>query len=32
MKNRAEIIGADFTLESLKNKGTTVNITLKRQP
>ncbi|ASK31768.1 two-component sensor histidine kinase [Chryseobacterium sp. T16E-39] len=32
MKNRAEIIGADFTLESLKNKGTTVNITLKKQP
>lgn len=32
MKNRAEIIGADFTIESLKNKGTTINIILKRQP
>ncbi|KAA0126628.1 two-component sensor histidine kinase [Chryseobacterium sp. SN22] len=32
MKNRAEIIGADFSLESEKNKGTTLNIILKRQP
>lgn len=32
MKNRAEIIGADFCLESQKNLGTTLNIILKRQP
>ncbi|MBK1894192.1 sensor histidine kinase [Chryseobacterium paridis] len=32
MKNRAEIIGAHFSLESLKNKGTTINIILKKQP
>lgn len=32
MKNRAEIIGANFTLESLKNKGTSINIILKKQP
>lgn len=32
MKNRAEIIGAQFSLESEKNKGTTLNIILKRQP
>lgn len=32
MKNRAEIIGADFSLESQKNMGTTLNIILKRQP
>ncbi len=32
MKNRAEIIGAEFSLESEKNKGTTLNIILKRQP
>lgn len=30
MKNRAQIIGADFSLESQKNKGTTINIILKR--
>lgn len=32
MKNRAEIIGARFSLESEENKGTTLNIILKRQP
>ncbi|ANF50128.1 two-component sensor histidine kinase [Chryseobacterium glaciei] len=32
MKNRAEIIGADFSLESQKNLGTTLNIILKKQP
>jgi signal transduction histidine kinase len=32
MKNRAAIIGADFSLVSQKNKGTTLNIILKRQP
>lgn len=32
MKNRAEIIGAQFSLESEKNKGTTLNIILKRKP
>lgn len=32
MKNRAEIIGASFKLESEKNIGTTLNIILKRQP
>ncbi|AZA53239.1 sensor histidine kinase [Chryseobacterium sp. G0201] len=32
MKNRAEIIGADFSLESHKNMGTTLNIILKKQP
>ncbi|MCS3868091.1 signal transduction histidine kinase [Chryseobacterium ginsenosidimutans] len=32
MKNRAEIIGANFSLESQKNLGTTLNIILKRQP
>ncbi|WP_066434224.1 sensor histidine kinase [Chryseobacterium sp. CCH4-E10] len=32
MKNRAEIIGADFCLESRKNFGTTLNIILKRLP
>ncbi|MEI7488286.1 MAG: ATP-binding protein, partial [Chryseobacterium sp.] len=32
MKNRAEIIGADFSLESQKNMGTTLNIILKKQP
>lgn len=32
MKNRAEIIGANFSLESQKNMGTTLNIILKRQP
>lgn len=32
MKNRAEIIGAEFSLESQKDKGTTLNIILKRQP
>jgi signal transduction histidine kinase len=32
MKNRAEIIGAHFSLESLKNKGTSINIILKKQP
>lgn len=31
MKNRAKIIGADFILESEKNAGTKVNITLKKQ-
>ncbi|MGH1520652.1 sensor histidine kinase [Chryseobacterium sp. JK1] len=31
MKNRAEIIGAQFSLESEKNKGTTLNIILKKQ-
>ncbi|SDQ30761.1 Histidine kinase-, DNA gyrase B-, and HSP90-like ATPase [Chryseobacterium soldanellicola] len=32
MKNRAEIIGANFSLESQKNVGTMLNIILKRQP
>lgn len=32
MKNRAEIIGADFRLESRENLGTTLNIILKKQP
>lgn len=32
MKNRASIIGADFSLDSQKNIGTTLNIILKRQP
>ncbi|MGC5746190.1 sensor histidine kinase [Chryseobacterium sp. NFX27] len=32
MKNRAAIIGADFSLESQKNTGTTLNIILKKQP
>lgn len=32
MKNRAAIIGADFSLESRKNTGTTLNIILKKQP
>ncbi|WP_294284282.1 histidine kinase [uncultured Chryseobacterium sp.] len=32
MKNRAEIIGAEFSLESGKDKGTALNIILKRQP
>ncbi|WP_374458726.1 sensor histidine kinase [Chryseobacterium taeanense] len=32
MKNRAEIIGAEFSLESRENLGTTLNIILKRQP
>lgn len=32
MKNRAEIIGADFCLESRENFGTTLNIILKKQP
>ncbi|GAB0156824.1 hypothetical protein CHRYSEOSP005_20910 [Chryseobacterium sp. Alg-005] len=32
MKNRAEIIGANFSLDSQKNMGTTLNIILKRQP
>ncbi len=31
MKNRAEIIGAEFRLESEKNIGTRINITLKKQ-
>jgi signal transduction histidine kinase len=31
MKNRAEIIGADFLLESEKNAGTQINIILKKQ-
>ncbi|SIT22487.1 Histidine kinase-, DNA gyrase B-, and HSP90-like ATPase [Chryseobacterium ureilyticum] len=31
MKNRAKIIGADFSLESEKNTGTQVSITLKKQ-
>jgi signal transduction histidine kinase len=31
MKNRAEIIGADFRLESGENLGTTLNIILKKQ-
>ncbi|MCW3161972.1 sensor histidine kinase [Chryseobacterium oryctis] len=30
MKNRAEIIGANFSLESQENLGTTLNIILKR--
>lgn len=32
MKNRAEIIGANFSLESQESMGTTLNIILKRQP
>ncbi|MGU3377219.1 sensor histidine kinase [Chryseobacterium sp. M5A1_1a] len=32
MKNRAEIIGADFNLESQNDKGTLLNIILKKQP
>ncbi|MDQ1098730.1 sensor histidine kinase [Chryseobacterium camelliae] len=32
MKNRAEIIGADFNLESTPNEGTILTMTLKRQP
>lgn len=32
MKNRAEIIGADFLLQSEKNAGTQLNIILKKQP
>lgn len=32
MKNRAEIIGADFSFESQENWGTTLKIILKRQP
>jgi signal transduction histidine kinase len=32
MKNRAAIIGADFSLESEKNTGTTLHIILKKQP
>ncbi|ASW74845.1 histidine kinase [Chryseobacterium piperi] len=32
MKNRAKIIGADFSMESQKNIGTTLNIILKKQP
>ncbi|MGG5208763.1 sensor histidine kinase [Chryseobacterium sp. MIQD13] len=32
MKNRAAIIGADFSLESQENTGTTLNIILKKQP
>lgn len=32
MKNRAEIIGADFKLQSQENNGTMLNITLKKQP
>ncbi|WP_228435818.1 sensor histidine kinase [Chryseobacterium pennipullorum] len=32
MKNRAEIIGADFHLESRKNAGTQLHIILKKQP
>lgn len=32
MRNRAEIIGADFRLESGENLGTTLNIILKKQP
>ncbi|MGG7440711.1 sensor histidine kinase [Chryseobacterium arthrosphaerae] len=31
MKNRAEIIGAQFSLESQENKGTTLNIIFKKQ-
>ncbi|WP_312075323.1 ATP-binding protein [Chryseobacterium sp.] len=32
MKNRAQIIGADFTLTSEKNVGTSLKIVLKKQP
>ncbi|MFY1045040.1 sensor histidine kinase [Chryseobacterium sp. GP-SGM7] len=32
MKNRAEIIGAAFNLESHENKGTSIEIKLKKQP
>jgi len=32
MKKRAEIIGANFSLESQKNLGTTLHIILKRKP
>lgn len=32
MKNRAAIIGAEFTLDSQENIGTTLNIILKKQP
>jgi signal transduction histidine kinase len=32
MKNRAAIIGADFSFESKENEGTTLNIILKQQP
>jgi len=32
MKNRAAIIGADFSFESRKYEGTTLNIILKKQP
>lgn len=32
MKNRAAIIGADFSLESQESMGTTLNIILKRKP
>ncbi|KFF08470.1 sensor histidine kinase [Chryseobacterium luteum] len=32
MKNRAAIIGADFSLESRENTGTTLHIILKKQP
>lgn len=32
MKNRAAIIGADFSLESSENTGTTLHIILKKQP
>ncbi|WP_370898621.1 sensor histidine kinase [Chryseobacterium gossypii] len=32
MRNRAAIIGADFSIESRENIGTTLNIILKRQP
>lgn len=32
MKNRAAIIGADFTLESQENTGTSLHIILKKQP
>jgi signal transduction histidine kinase len=31
MKNRAEIIGANFHMESQKNTGTRINIILKKQ-
>ncbi|PKF72407.1 two-component sensor histidine kinase [Chryseobacterium sp. PMSZPI] len=32
MKNRAKIIGADFTFDSKENIGTVLNIILKKQP
>jgi signal transduction histidine kinase len=32
MKNRAEIIGANFSLDSEKNRGTSLTIILKKQP